>query len=145
MTFEMLPYFVFYKQVKRIVRYNIPPLISSVGFASFISHILLLQCIFNGRRYNLDYGCCPSARSALYSKENNLYYRKLIIHHGLSSIQNNGFYYSDSLCDHHFIHKINLCWWASTCYQWSCCSTPIHYYYHYDTINMDLSHKINVV
>jgi hypothetical protein len=70
---------------------------------------------------------------------------KLIIHNGLSSIQNNGFYYSGSLCDHHFIHKINLCWWASTCYQWSCCSTPIHYYYHYDTINMDLGNKINVV
>ena len=71
---------------------------------------------------------------------------KLIIHHGLSSIQNNGFYYSGSLCDHHFIHNINLCWWASTfCYQWSCCSTPSHYYYHYDTINITCMQLIKLV
>ena len=35
-----------------------------------------MQCIFNERRYYQVDVCCPSARSALSSKENNLYYRK---------------------------------------------------------------------
>ena len=45
-----------------------------------------LQC-GNGKKYSLDYGCCPSARSALSSKEKQPLWSQLIIHHGLSSIQ----------------------------------------------------------
>ena len=35
-----------------------------------------LQCIFNESKQYPNYICCPSARSAFYSKENHLYYRK---------------------------------------------------------------------